>query len=992
MISTGICFDRFELDIENGRLRDGDGEIDLPRLSRRLLCYLVTNRGRVVSFEEVRREVWDGVKVGEAAVHQALRQVRRALGDDARQQRFIKTVRSVGYRFVAPVHTGSARDARFMDACIGRPRLLEELARALDRALAGHGQTVLLSGDPGVGKTRTIEEVLRLAAQRGALVVREGGSAQAGAPPFWPWLPLFQTLSAHRPVRALREEIEALAPGLQAPGSQGSSYAGLSDVRRFRFLDAAARCLDRASRLGPLVIAIDDLHEVGGSALELLEYVSRGIGASSILILGAYRSEEALTSRERAQSLARTLQLPYVRGIALQPLDLDETAELALAHDPPLRSPAFLQMLARRTEGNPFFTIELTRFLRSTLGSADPTSVDWESRIPQGVQQILAARLASLSDDAQRVLTVCACLGGNLDASIVGRVEESIDVVTALEEARSIDFIRGDDPALRFSHPLIREAFLALLLRDPEAWRRLHLRISQAIERLRPESLQELAFHAAEAAPLGGVEQAVTHLRRAGEQAESSFDDDGAWEAYRRALLLLDRWPIEDAVMRCEILIAAGEVAVRGTRVDEARGLLLEATAIARRLRHSALFCRAALAFAYRDEIVGVSEGDVVELLEEALSSFAVSPSSIRAQLLSELARKIHYRPGALERALSLLDESVELARRAGDARSLARTLEDASFVRWSVPDPEGWIDLNREIVQAASTARDTGLLFRGLKGLGTGFMEIGDRDAMEREFDACAQLAAEAPAPYLRAVSTLHHGARAFLDGRFAEGEQCALDAMQGGLPAITPLAAVQLYLHRLETSRIAELEPSVRSLIEASPGIGAWRFALARLLTALGRFDEASEQLGLAGSVDECVRDRNWLAAAALCAESIAELGDARRAADLFRVIEPYARVNVALGHGALFYGNVTQYLGILETSMGRFSSAERFLESARAMHERMRSAPWQLRTRLALAENTAAIGEIGKAKEMAMHVSREASVLGMTRIAERARAVGA
>lgn len=981
-----IRFDRFELDLADGRLRAAEGDLELPRLSRRLLGYLAANRERVVPFDEVRAEVWDGVKVGEAAMHQALRQVRRALGDDARRQRFIRTVRSVGYRFVAEVESEPAPAAASGHAYVGRAELLAELDDLLTRALAGQGGIALLSGDPGVGKTRTMAEITRAAESRGALALRAGGTAHTGAPPFWPWLPLFEALAAQRPVGELQRELDQLAASVAAPGGADGTVARLDDVSRFRFFDAASRALGRASAHGPLVLCLDDLHEVGSSALELLEHVGRSIGGASLLILGAYRPDEALRSPERARALAAVLQRPDATSLELRPLDVRETTDLVLAHQPPDRSERFLSLLARQADGNPFYAIELTRFLRSTIRPDDAASMDWESRIPQGVQQILAARLAGLTADAWRVIEAYACLGGEFDPEVLAVVEPGADVAESIEEARALDLLAGDPP--RFVHPLIREAVLARDRSDADGRRRLHLRIALTLEQLHPDRIGEAAFHFGEAAPLGGVERAVDRLRHAGERAERQFDDEGAWQSHRKALRLLDRWPVADDALRCEILIAAGEIAVRGTRVEEARGLLREASAIGRRLGVAELFCRAVLAFAYRDEMAEQAEGDVVELLQEALALGTTVPPAIRARLLSGLARRWYTRPDGLKPALAMTEEAGRLARRAGDPRALAQVLEDTSHVRWSVADPEGWIDLNREIVRAASEAGDPSLVFRGVKGIATGLMEVGDRNGMEREFGHCAALAAEAPAPFLVGVSALHGGAVAFLDGRFDEAESLAIRASASGLPAVTPLAAVQLFYHRLETGRIAELEASVRSTVEASPALGAWRFALARLLAAEQRHDEAAAQLAEAQPIGELARDRFWLAAATLCAEVVVEIGDARRADALFSLLEPHARVGVALGHGALFYGSVSHFLGMLATTLGRYEESARLLDLARGVHEQMRSEPWRLRTRLAMAENAAARGNRDAAQEGAREVLAHAERAGLVRLAARAR----
>ncbi len=119
-----VRFVRFELDLERERLRDAGGaELQLPRLSQRLLCYLAANRDRVVPFGEMQDEVWGGVHVGKAAIHQALRQLRSTLGDDGQRQAIIRTVRGVGYRFVAPARSGVAEREAGEDGplYVGRP-------------------------------------------------------------------------------------------------------------------------------------------------------------------------------------------------------------------------------------------------------------------------------------------------------------------------------------------------------------------------------------------------------------------------------------------------------------------------------------------------------------------------------------------------------------------------------------------------------------------------------------------------------------------------------------------------------------------------------------------------------------------------------------------------------------------------------------------------------------------------------------------------------
>ncbi len=961
MSESTIVFGEFRLDPDALELRRAGQLVETAPLTLRLLIYLAENRDRTVPREELLGEVWQGVAVGETSLHQALKLARRATGDSGSTQRVIKTVRGRGYRFVAEVE--EAPEAVREDAAriVGREALLGELADQLETTMRHAGRVVLLRGEPGIGKTRLASEFAARASRRGVRVGRSTGVARAGAPPYWSWIRLIRDLSTSRPTRRLRDQVESLMPQLLDPSHPPKRVAEQTadETERFRIFDSVSQALIRIGEIGPLMLLLDDLHEAGASALALLSFVAAEIGSTPIMIVGTYRQAELLRDPEAARFIGEIEQLGTTRTIALSPLDTQQTRELIGLHLHTDHLDSLVDRIAEHSGGNPFYAIEIAHAIDSRLrqhaDSVEPGEA--ERWLPDGIRQLIGDRCRSLNASTRHVLRSAALLGGRIDRSLLSAVEPDQTVPAALDEAAAAGLLVESEAhrgRYAFSHDLVREAIHQEIRESGEQnERRVHLRIAEALLEQDPDDLLGVAHHLGAAAPLGEPRRSIDYLRRAAEHAASVYDGEEAWRLHQQALAIFERAALEDAALYCDLLIGAGESAVSDTRADEARGLLRTAIDVARENDFGDRFCRGVLGLAYRDEILGVAENDVAMLLEEAIDEFAEPASPDRIRLLSALALKIRYQPGAYGRALELIDESVTLARVCGDAGGLARVLEDASFIRWSVEDPEGWIRLNHEIVEAASAARDLGLLFRGVKGLATGCMEIGDRDGMEREMARCRELARTAPAPYLRAVCELHAGAIALLDGQLDAGEAHALAALASGLPAILPLASVQLFYHRLETNRIGELETATRSLVQTTPGISAWRYAMARLLVGQERIAEAHEELRRAGPLADLPRDRNWLAAGSLAAEAAIRIGDTDLCAELYRTLAPHARVNVVLGHGSLFFGNAGHFVGLLARELGDEDTALRLLENARAVHERMRSTPWIERSQSALSE---------------------------------------
>jgi hypothetical protein len=537
---------------------------------------------------------------------------------------------------------------------------------------------------------------------------------------------------------------------------------------------------------------------------------------------------------------------------------------------------------------------------------------------------------------------------------------------------------------------LIRDALYSELTIEPDRCRRVHLRIADAILAVDPARHSELAHHTFASGSLAGEVRIERVAQRAARTAAQGGEIDAAFTIYEQALSALDESGSSDLEIRCAMSVAAGELGVRSARPDAARAILDAAIPIARTLGRSDLFARACLARAYRTEIVGTADPAVIALLEEAVTGLGGSSPELAAQLRSRMAIELRYAGDGPERGLSLVDRAIEEAEASGDPRTLARVLEDASLVRWSVADPIGWLDLNERIERAAREAGDTELIFQGGKGIATACLELCRRAVFDREVDRCAMTADAHPSPFLRAVVAGLRASQAFLDGDFDRAEQLVLQSASSGLDELAPLSAAQIFYHRLETGRLGELEAATNQFMLASPGIATWQVALARLLVDDGRLEEARVVLADLPPLDRVAKDRNWFPAMAMLAECAAALGDLGLAGRVFAELEPHAAVGAVLGNGSVFYGTGAHFLGVLSILLERIEEADRYLAQASALHDALRSEPWRLRTQGEQARVLAMRGEKNEAAVLATDVARRATDIGMLRCAEAAEAV--
>lgn len=517
---------------------------------------------------------------------------------------------------------------------VGREAETAELRTMFDGVRRSKGGIALLVGEPGIGKTRTSEELITYARLNGAQVLVGRCYEGEGAPAYWPWIQVIRSYVHERPQELLASEmgsgaqqiaqivseVKQLVPGVETPTTTDP------DAARFQLFDSVTTFLRNVASSRPLVIFLDDLHWADKPSLLMLEFLSRQISDSKILVLATYRDVELGRQHPLSLTLAAIIREPNARRILLRGLSESDIARYirltaGIEHPQQLSKAIFTE-----TEGNPFFVSETVKLLATEKQlEADPRG-SWSLTIPQGVKEVIGRRLDQLSDGCNEALTIASAIGREFDVAMIEMLsthpaEELLEAMDEAVSARVIAPISGT--RYRFAHALIRETLYEELSTAKRL--RLHKAAAQALESLSGEDperyLSELAYHFFEAAALGEVTKAVDYSRRAGEKAMRLLAFEEAAVQFDRALQALDVNESGQEVARVGLLLALGRAQTSAGETLAARKTFQEAADHARSSNLSEHLALAALGAGDVWTEAGFVNQDLIDLLEEAAAA-----------------------------------------------------------------------------------------------------------------------------------------------------------------------------------------------------------------------------------------------------------------------------------------------------------------------------------------------------------------------------------
>lgn len=964
-----FSFAEFQLKVEGPRLRRGDTIVELQPKPLHLLLYLVENRDRPVAKEELFSEIWKGVFVSESAISSALRDLRRALGDNGRKSQFIRTERGRGYRFIVPVreiHDPNDSQVEGEQHFVGRAAALGWLNDALDDALAGRGRIALVPGSPGIGKTRTALHFAAQARLRGVPVINAWCFEGEEVRPYWPWVQVLRERAQGRPPEQLRAEMGAavadlvpLLPELRDLWPDIPSANPLQpEEARFRLFDGLSSFLKTTASNDGLVVVIDDLHCADNSSLRLLEFIARAFVHSRILVIATYRDEKP------EPGLVRTLgELTRHDCCETHPLDglsNQEVAGLVEGLTGRRIGNRALEAICERTDGNPFFVREVVTLLSSGGGKDWLTHPHtWSREVPPGVRDIIRGRLVSLPAEERELLTIAAVVGRDFSLETIASVTgiSAWEVGETLDGACRVGLIRSNPPGYQFAHGLIQEAVYAGLA--PLERVRLHQSVGRALESdgHPSEQLLELARHFGEAAPAPGadLERAVDYATRAGRLALELLAFDEAEIHFDRALRAMDLNASADPVLRCELWLLLGTTRSRaGCRV-EAEDAFLRAAVMARRLGDGERLARAADGFAGHPHLFRVDES-VVSFVEEALLALDEVDTPLRIRLLVLLAGHL-FAVDRLERVDALLREAIDRSRRLSDPATTAYALVTQTWVLWGRSSPEERLALSGEAFQLADTARDHFAAARAQWQKIRCYLELGDLAAADAEYATLIHRIGEGRNIVMEHASMGYRAMRALLRGDLEEAETLCNEAYQRGQEVGYSASALafgaRITLIRRDQGRLAEIVGAVREVTDQNPALMGWRCVLAALYGEIGRTQEAAAEMELLARNDfkDLVRDPEWIISFVTLAELCVFLGDRARGKIVYETLLPFARLCAVMGDGQIMMGSISHYLGILANLLGDADAAARHLGSAMEVHTRLNAPSWIRRSEQAL-----------------------------------------
>jgi tetratricopeptide (TPR) repeat protein len=787
---------------------------------------------------------------------------------------------------------------------VGRVREVTEITAHWRRAAAGNGHVLLVSGEPGVGKTRLVRELVALVevSRSRALV---GECYAEGGPPYAPFAQIIRE-TLDQPDGDLGLPDYALSSLLPLTPELTVRYAEVApnpplepQAEQQRLFESVVALCNALTAQAPLLLFVEDIHWADSGTLFLLRYLARRMRHQPMLFVMTYREvelDQACCLQDVMLDLTRER---LATRLKLTRLDRNQTEEMLATMLIPSGeiAPDFVDSIYRETEGNPFFIEELCKALIEVEkvvyqeGRWVASHIE-EMAIPQSVRMTIASRLGRLPPAAQDVVRLGAVIGREFSFDVLRQASDLDEdtLIDALEQAEKAQIIvevpRGQRGSPTFSFAFAHALIPSTLREGIGTLRRhrLHRRAAEAIAAVHPDDLEALAFQYEQA---GDADCARFYYTRAGDRALSVYANREAERHYQSAMELA-----EEETEQSGLLSVLGESLFRQSRYQEAIAAWRQAIELCRDRDDcdnvAWLYARAARAAWHDGDAPGgldlCQEGmaaipgktdspGLAALLHETGRAYFFNQMPDKALPLCQQALEMSQRLGLVdvqadalatlgvlpnqppEEATSCLEQALELAESAGLPEHAMRAHINLGSLLGQSGDYHGW---RAHSLKAAELARKTGNISWELNYLiltTDTSLALADLTAVEQTLPVLERLSGELPDPgwlslYTHCLEAYLQRARGQWDEATRLMQACQEEAQQLDLQAFLVAIHCNLAEMLIELGRLDEADAVLEEVLgEDAPdleGEAIWPYTVFSSLRSLqGRAEEARQLL---------------------------------------------------------------------------------------------------------------------------------------------------
>lgn len=575
---------------------------------------------------------------------------------------------------------------------VGRSKEIDLFTQLLTKTAAGQGRVLIFTGEPGIGKTRLIQETTRLASRKGFRPLTAQCYQMEQALPYQPLIDLARQMMEHdhhwqelasvwlRELALIIPEMEEVAAEVKT--TTPASYE-LNESQQGRLFQAIFKLFSNKAKRHKLLLVVEDIHWADTTTMQCLHYLVRHITQIPIALIFTSR-EESLSTDGDFVTLLRTMRREaHVRSLSLSRLTKEDIKALLMrSTDTAPYSDRLGSWLYKETVGHPFFFTSLLQSLREEGLLDNASKTDWQMlarndprlALPDAIRDSVLARLARLSHIEREVLDWMAVYGRSLNFSTLQAISNQphITLLNAVEQLMALQLLKDTTGQYDFIHNKIREVVYHNLIVARRAL--YHRQIGTALEKLTPSADMAaiLAYHFEH-----GKEnkKALIFRMQAGKHALDTYAYQQAVHHYKRALAM-----IEQPGTQMDVYLGLGRAFMLLDDYKAAIGVTQQGLHLAEIHMDNARRTRFLFALAQNASRQHRSDGGKTEVEAALLAAEQVGDDYYLAQSLL-LLTEVHENNGDLSSALETATRAQIVSSQLNDSQMEARALVEIGFL-----------------------------------------------------------------------------------------------------------------------------------------------------------------------------------------------------------------------------------------------------------------------------------------------------------------------